>query len=270
MKTDKKRQNSIKYVLKNQKLYVIISLPNIVNKQTNNKTNKTVCKTNAKKGTEKRMLTQTMTIEAKNECMETEVFPQFVDFESTALYLVSKFFKTKLKNGEGEYALMHCTVHKVEKLLAIAEFIYLKQGGPEGLFAEDIIIKNCGVGFDVLDWVPTIINMRKFENVLDTGEDNKAIVGRCIIDNSLEVPAAFHYKKEKLDNNIASIIDNVFIQFANYKANYLGASIDKFKDLIGKEDLKTIDKQKVANFFNAQYDELENNDVYNFIANYKF
>lgn len=271
MGNNKKRQNLAKFVLKNEKLCVIIDLPNIVNKQTsklvNKQTNGSVRKkTNRKKinkGFVKRMPVKTLIPTSNKETLKTNIMLQYIDLESAARYLASLFFSYNLKDTK---SAIHCTLPKVEKLLAITAIIQYKKG--VGIFYEDILIKKCGVGFDCLDWPSDIIDMRKEDDYFNTGETNLSIKEN-VIPNTVTIPKLYSYSEsEQLPADICQLLESVFWRFANYKASFLGAMIDDFKMniCIEQDEISHVDIYKVLDYF-SEIDDMLNgkNEVYDFI-----
>lgn len=266
-KNNKKCNFLSKIILKNQKQCVIIYLSNIVNKQyclqTNRLTRKVFHTKNINKGFVKGMLVQTLTPITNDETLSTAIVPQFVDLESAARYLASLFFLHKLKDTD---SAIHCTLPKIEKLLAIVAIIQYKKGIK--IFFEDILIKKCGVGFDCLDWPSEIIDMRKEDDYFNTGETNLPIKNN-IVQASVVIPKLYSYmNNEQLPTDLCDLIDSVFFQFANYKASFLGAMFDDFKTYICEEqdDVYYVDSKKVIEFFSEPDEDLNGkNQVYDFI-----
>lgn len=271
MKNEKKYQKTTKIVLKNGNCYVIIRLPkfvnNIVNKHTNIQTNAVANEKykNIKKGFVKIMSVQTVDTAIKNERTKTKVISNYVDFESAARYLATLFFSYTIKET---HSAIHCTLPKIEKLLAIAAIVQYRKGVK--VFYEDILIKKCGVGFDCLDWPSEIIDMRKDEDYFNTGETNSPINDN-IVQNSIVIPKLYYYEEsEQLSGDMCNILESVFLRFANYKASSLGAMFDDFKAHIcsQQDGVVFVDSNKVIDYFSIVDQVLyEKNQVYNFILN---
>lgn len=168
----------------------------------------------------------------------------------------------------------HCTLTKVEKLLAIAGLVYAKS--QKRLFLEEITIKNCGVGIDGLEFdLPSeIIDTRSALDRSETGETDTPI---CPIYQPVDcVPNYFRSNPDViLSEDCKELLLSIFEQFANYKARTLGALFDGFKHHISyiadeKNQKRCIDQDKVKEFFERELGSSFNqNQIYNFIKNYK-
>ena len=263
---------SCKIVLKNGKSCVIINLPNIVNKQYCKQTIKFKRKINKRRtgNIMSEVLDNEKVLNQENEetfegirSVDNNSNYRIVSFEYAARFLTTLFFKSKY-----EY---HCTLPKIEKMLAIADMIGMKNG--EDVFVEKIYIKNCGVGFDQLGWPSDIINKRDRIS-LTTSEDDKPLNDVSFIDtdefgNEKKIPLIYLYNTG-LPESYCELLKKVFVNFANYRASTLGKQIDEFKSYLCVEDENEkgyIDANKLKDFFGSVNGDLAAiNNVYEFIS----
>lgn len=181
------------------------------------------------------------------------------DVVDAANYIIQLFYKTKPQ--------YNCNRTKIEKLLAIADLVFMSQN--ETLFPEEIRINTCGVG------VPILANYL-LSDIIDSNtiEDCNSI-SESQIDDALHYPPIYNTRNE-LSEFVKTLLKNVFLAFGNYSARKIGECFDDFKHLIATkkanngQEWAIINKEKAFDFLSKN--DLINayeNDIIIFVRNYK-
>ncbi len=158
-----------------------------------------------------------------------------------------------------------CSRTKLEKLLTIASLTVMKNG--DELFVDKITINQCGTG------IPALSNKFLPDLIGGVEDEDGNPISRAMVCNSVEAPSIYKIEEtEKVDSKIEKLLEDVFINFGNYKAVELGKKLDEFKcELSVSSDLYDRDiicSTKVHDFFVRNNESLGGNEIYSFIFNY--
>ena len=132
-----------------------------------------------------------------------------------ANYLAQLFIKC-----DGKYG---CTKTKIEKLLSIANLIYMKKG--ELLFDENICIRDCGVGIRFNFPAHLCGNV-----VLPSSSVVEGVpISPSDINENITFSSQFNIDVHLLNDNDKDALRSVFLRFGNYESQTLGDKINEFK-----------------------------------------
>lgn len=154
----------------------------------------------------------------------------------------------------------HCSLTKVEKILAIADLIIMRSGNK--LFSNEIISHDCGVGFPILsDYL--------YSNIIEGNPEQKNFIDDDF-DNTIEIPRLYAIENpEAIPEYLKELIIEVFREFGDYTARDLGLYMNAFKDKILSDQTingeRFIDPMKVQGYFENIDGTVWGSDVYNFI-----
>lgn len=240
MKKDKKCQNLVKYVLKNRKLYVIIDLPNIVNKQNCLQTN---------------LANNQISNENKRKCVK------MVNIKDAANYLIGLFYDNSLG----------CTSAVIQKILVISQMRYFRLYG-EPLFNEQIIVKPACFSIDfVSKFYP--INIFEETNVFLQEQLPNIVLPDENINVDIDAKSqlsSYTYKIERpLSEQEKEVLKHTFSCFHKYSGNAIGNAMqkmslhEKYKNDIGT----SIDIEEQRQYVNELMLNIPNRDnaIINFI-----
>lgn len=175
------------------------------------------------------------------ERMQKRPYEKISAFDG-ANYLVRLYYKTGEK--------YRCTRTKVDKLLSIAGFVYMTQKA-EPLYEQELRLMSAtgGIGFNEFSgwFFPEIVRGKETET-------NKAIQGQLskLTNQNTKIPLAYMDQYGDIKENIAKLLDSVFMRFGNYESNKLESAIAMFANNLAIENSCgkiIIDPQKTHDYF---------------------
>lgn len=178
-----------------------------------------------------------------------------VNIVEAAKYVVQLYYMT----GQ-QY---HCSLTKVEKILAIADLIIMRSG--KKLFSNEIISHDCGVGFPILsDYL--------YSNIIEGNPEQNNFIG-VDFDDTIEIPRLYAIENpEAIPNYLRLLLNDVFRQFGDYTAKDLGLLFNVFKDeILSVQTINGehfIDPVSVQNYFQTVDNNKLTSSLYNFIYTY--
>lgn len=177
-----------------------------------------------------------------------------VNILEAAKFVVQLYYK-----AEQRY---NCTLTKVEKILAIADLIVMRDGTE--MFSDKIVSHDCGVGFPVL-------SSFLYSNIISGGDEQSQPI-TCTLNEKVDIPKLYQISDD-FPNYAKEILTRVFREFGDFTAKDLGLSFNLFKNGILANELidneKVIDEKKVPLYFKNKNDSLLNSSsVYKFIYTY--
>lgn len=189
-------------------------------------------------------------------CVQGHMVSIDIDIFEAAKYVVCLHYK-----ADTEYT---CNRTKIEKLLAIADLIFIKSG--KRLFPQwPIYINSCGIGYRALS---TDSFLFPIDNIMP-GEDLSKFIDnfRIKLNNQQDIPST--YETELPDENKRKVIEDVFCCFGAYTAKLIGSTIDEFKEFIqGGDASDEVDKEKAMAFLSEDSDLVKTNIIAKFICEY--
>lgn len=184
-----------------------------------------------------------------------------IDIFDAAKYIVCLYYKV-----DKPYT---CSRTKIEKLLAIADLVFIKYS--KRLFPKwPIYINSCGIGYRVL---PTDSLLFPIDNI-KTGNSCTEFSDKLTInlDNERDIPSM--YAIDFPEGNERKVLEEVFCRFGACTAKLIGSAIDEFKiyiqsDMVSDSGLKDkVDVEKATEFFTHDNGLLKTNAIAKFIAEY--
>lgn len=180
-----------------------------------------------------------------------------IDIFDAAKYMVCLYYKAD--------KLYTCSRTKIEKLLAIADLIFIKHA--KRLFPQlPIYINSCGIGYRVLS---TNSFLFPIDNII-SGECQKEFADNITIKLNAEQVVPQIYEIEFPEENARKVLEGVFCHFGAYTAKLIGSTIDDFKEQLQYDgsisDMVNIEKAK--DFFSQGNEVLKTNNIAKFIAEY--
>ena len=186
--------------------------------------------------------------------MKNMVCAEEINILEAAKFVVQLYYRAEQK--------YHCTLTKVEKILAIADLIVMRDGTE--LFSDKIVSHDCGVGFPIL-------SNFLYSNIV-SGEDEQSQPITCALDENIDIPKMYQISDD-FPKYVKDILTNVFREFGDYTAKDLGLSFNVFKETLLSSEVidneKVIDSKKVQEHFKNKNDLfLSKSSVYKFVYTY--
>ncbi len=155
-----------------------------------------------------------------------------VNILDAAKFMIKLYYKTGEK--------YRCTLTKIEKLLAIADLIAMRDGNE--LFSYPIVSHDCGVGFPVL-------SNFFYSNIISGGEEKKEYITDDL-DEATLIPKLYQIDEDTIFSPyLKNVLIDTFRKFGDWTARDLGLAINEIKPNLLSEDGQTLSCSKTKEFF---------------------